>query len=158
MRKWYHRKHKRTLLKIQNWKELLKYEIWHLNYILDSENKKGVKSQKTLKLWEAMSFQTEEAQQGSRTKDERNPQKGTYQIVQKPGNEEKFLNTSRKRKEQSVRSNRNASSADNRANSSKQTKSWISTQISTYSEDISERIKDVFKYATLRNHWFPQFL
>lgn len=49
-----------------------------------------------------MSFQMEKAQQESRTKDERRPQEGTHLNIHKTGNEEKFLNASRKRKEKSL--------------------------------------------------------
>lgn len=56
-------------------------------------------------------FQDGKSPARCRTKDERSPQEGTCLNIQKTENGEKFLNTSRKRKEKSVRSDRRGSSA-----------------------------------------------
>lgn len=72
-----------------------------MNYILDSENKKQGGSKNTENM-ESPELSGGKAQQESRTKDERHPQEGTCLNAQKTGNEEKFLNTSRKRKEKSL--------------------------------------------------------
>lgn len=90
-----------------------------MNSILDSENKR-VRNQRTLTLRKAFRGK---GPAKCRTKDERRPQEGTRLHIQKTENREKFLNTSRKRKEKSVRSNRRGSSATPETNVSKLRKS-----------------------------------
>lgn len=148
----YYIKCKRTLfLKIQRLKwtskiQSLTPELYSSQWEEEREEKsKNTENMESHELSDGKSserIQKEGWKEGAHRKEE-----GTRLNVLKTGNEEKFLNTSRKMKEKSLY----------------QTPVWhwnklfktgeIRNSTQNYSENV--RIKDVLKYATFKNDWAP---